>query len=763
MEGLSTKEVQERIKNNLVNKKVNYSRSILDIILRNVCTLFNFINLILFILVLTTGSYHNSLFAGVIIINTVISIVGEIKAKIIVDKLNLTFSDTVNVIRDGITKEISLYEVVYDDVLILKSGDTVPLDVIVLNSNMCEVDESIITGEDKSIIKRKNDKIISGSIIISGSVKAKVVSISKNSYATSLIKEANTLDRNETYLQKSLNKILYIIMILIVPIMLLLFITSYVVNKSTYNEAILYTTAGIIGMIPSGLILLSSIALSKSVINLASKRVIVQRLNGIEALASVDILCLDKTGTITDGSLEVIKVINKSDKDISNIISNMVVNNVYNQTDLAMNRYFKLTSKLDIIKYVPFSSYRKYSMISIKNMGTYAMGALEYMIKNKKYDKEVYKYIDMGYRVVTLVYSPKYSKNQSLPSDIKIIGYIILKDNIRNNVSTTLKYFESQGVNLKILSGDAPTTVLNIMKQVSNKNLKCLDCSNISSLELASSVREYDIFARCNPYQKKLIISNLKKYNTIGMIGDGVNDILALKEADCSISLTSNSNASRSVSQIVLLDNDFDSLPSIVNEGRGVINNIERVSSLYLIKTIYSSLLSVLCIFLGWDYPFYPIQLTLISSICVGLPSLFLTFIKDYRKVSRDFIRISFKTAVSGGITCVINVLLLMYVNSITHIDYQIILVGITGFVNLYTLYRKCIPFNFYKALILGGSLLMFVSIMILLKDLFYLGNFNFNMLIILMIFSILDILMIYIIEKIYVKLFYKDGEVWIK
>lgn len=765
MNGLTKEEVRKRVLSNKVNYKVNYSRSIFDILVKNICTLFNLINLILFVLVLTTGSYYNCLFALVIVINTVIAIVGEVRAKLIIDRLDLNFNNDVTVIRDRKSISISCYDIVIDDVIVLKSGDTAPVDCVVLNSNMCEVDESIITGEDVNVIKKKNDKIMSGSIIVSGSVYAKVVSVGKSNYASLLIKNAKSLDSGETYLQRSLNRILKIITILIVPVMLMLFITSFVINKSSYNEAILYTTAGIIGMIPSGLVLLSSIALSNGVINLAKKNVVVQKLNGIEALASVDVLCLDKTGTITSGQMEVFRVINKSDEDVSNIIKNMISNNIYNQTDMALDRYFKLSSKLDIVKYVPFSSYRKYSMVSILNKGTYGLGALEYMISGASYDEEVVGYINDGYRVLTLVHSSSYTDSQKIPSSSSVICYIILKDCIRPNVKDTLGFFKEQGVRIKIISGDSSLTVSNIMKQVGSLDYKkCVDCSNMSSSSLLSYVDDdYFIFARCNPYQKRLIINRLKDNNTVGMIGDGVNDILALKEADCSISLTSNSNASKSVSQMVLCDNDFDSLPSIVNEGRRVINNIERVSSLYLVKTIYSCLLSILCIILRMDYPFYPVHLTLISSVCVGLPSLFLTLIKDYRKVSRDFIRNSFKLATSGGISVVINVLLVVLISKYMNrpfSDYQMLIVCLTGFINLFLLYRRSKPLNVVKGVIFGSSLFLFVMLLICFKDLFFVGGFSFSMWVILFLLIILDVVFIYLIEKVYVKILYRKDDV---
>ena len=765
MNGLTTKEVEFRIKNGLVNKRVKYSRSIKDIILSNIFTLFNFINLFLFILVLTTKSYRNGLFAIVIVINTIISIYGEIKAKLIIDKLSIVNNTKVSVIRDGKTIKISPYDIVIDDIIVLKNGDVVPTDVLVLNSNLCEVDESIITGETKNIIKKKNDTIFSGSIIISGSLKAKVINVGLNNYSSRLIKEASYQKEEKTYLEKELNKVLKIVTILIIPIMIILFLIQYFVNNVSYNEAILYTTAGVIGMIPSGLILLTSVALSTGVIKMGLKKVIVQELNGIETLSCVDVLCLDKTGTITDGTLEVIKVINKSTFDINSIIKNMLNDNLVNQTDIALDKYFKTKDKLNIIKMIPFSSYRKYSMVCYENLNTFALGALEYMLPNTKMDEEALNYAQEGYRVLTLIHSKEIPEDQKIPSHSKIIAYIILKDNIRKNIEKTLKYFTEQQVNIKIISGDNVSTISNIMKKVGYKDYeKYLDCSNLNDEELINKVSDYQIYGRCNPYQKRLIIKTLKQKYTVGMVGDGVNDILALKEADCSIALTSNNGAAKSVSQIVILENDFNVLPDIVNEGRRVINNIERVASLYLVKTIYSFLLSILSIVLTMEYPFYPIQLTLIGTACVGLPSFFLTMLNDNRKVSKNFIKNVFKTSSCSGIAITINIIIILILSNIlkTSIDtYKIVTVTLTGLINILILYKISKPITNIKKIILSITIVLFLSSLIFLRKIFILNKFNLNLLIITIAILIFDIIIIKYLEKLYDKIFQKRWCKW--
>lgn len=762
MNGLTTKEVELKIKQGLVNKRVKYSRSIKNIIITNVFTLFNFINLFLFVLVLTTESYRNGLFAMVILINTIISIQGEIKAKIIIDKLNIIADAKVTVLRDGQTTEIAPSELVTDDIISLKSGDVVPTDILILNSNLCEVDESIITGETKNIIKKKGDTLYSGIIITSGNLKAKVINVGSQNYSSRLIKEASKLKENATYLEKELNKILKIVTILIIPIMIILFLIQYFVNHVTYNEAILYTTAGVIGMIPSGLILLTSVALSTGVIKMGLKKVIVQELNGIETLSCVDVLCLDKTGTITDGTLEVVKVIKNSNIDIAPIIKNMYKTPPVNQTDIALAKYFETNEKLNIIKMVPFSSYRKYSMVTYEKLGTFALGALEYMLEYAKLDEEVSKYAKEGYRILTLIHSKKTSATQKVPIDSKIIAYIIIKDNIRKNVEKTLKYFTEQGVNIKIISGDNIDTISNIMRKVGYQDYeKCLDCSNLTEEELKNKVKDYQIYGRCNPYQKKIIIQTLKQKYTVGMVGDGVNDILALKEADCSIALTINNGAAKSVSQIVILENDFNVLPDIVNEGRRVINNIERVASLYLVKTIYSFLLSILSIVLTIEYPFYPIQLTLIGSICVGVPSFFLTMLSDNRKVSKNFIKNVFKTALSSGITITLNIIIILILKNIFNIDienYKVVVVTLTGLINILILYKISKPITIVKKIILILTTTLFILATTILRKIFILNKFNLSLIITTIIIFIFDVIIIKYLEKLYDKIINKRG-----
>lgn len=638
MDGLNKDQVIYRKNNGLSNEEnIKYSRDTKSIILSNTITLFNILHIILLILVLTTGSFQNALFMGSIIFNTFIAIYQEIKSRNILDKLSIFKQEKIKVKRDGKIIEIDKNELVVDDLMYLSSGDDVVVDSIIVKSSLCEVDESVVTGESDAVTKRKDDKLISGSVIIAGNCYAKVLSVGSNNYASTLIKDASNIEDNSSYLKKSINKILKIITILIVPTGIMLFITQYYHSNQSYNEAILSTVAGVIGMIPDGLVLLTSIALTVGVIKMSKKNVIIQKLSGIETLSCVDVLCLDKTGTITDGTMEVIDIIKlEKNYNIEQIIGNMIIDESNNVTDIALKKRFKKLDTMNIKQRIPFSSSRKCSKIVCENE-IYALGALEFINGEdiKKYESYLLKYIQNGYRIISLVSSKDESFTKST-----VIGFIIIKDNIRKNAKETLKYFKEQDVKIKIISGDSPSTVSNILKQLEfsdyDKYISGNELPN-NYEELLKIVNNYTIYGRVTPYQKQQIIKALKQTSTVGMIGDGVNDILALKEADCGIALASGISAARSVSEVVLTSADFSILPEIVNEGRRVVNNIERVASMYLIKTTYSFILSILSIIISHEYPFYPVQLSLISTICVGLPSFFLALEPNYKKVKKAF------------------------------------------------------------------------------------------------------------------------------
>ena len=761
MDGLTRQEVEYRINNNLVNNEnIKYTRSTKTIILTNIFTLFNFINIGLLILVLTTGSLQNGMFSVIIIINTIIAIIQEIKAKIILDNLKISTQEKVKVKREGKVEEILKTEIVLDDLLVLSSGDQVVVDSIILKSSNLEVDESIITGESDPIIKKKDDKLLSGAVIISGNCLAKVISIGKDNYEHKLIKEASNIEEEDSYLMKSVNKILKIVTFLIIPVGIILFVSQYFYSGQPYKEAILSTVAGVIGMIPEGLVLLTSLALTVGVIKMARRKVIIQKLSGIEMLSCVDVLCLDKTGTITDGSMEVIDAICLTNDNIEEIMFNMTSDKLVNATDKAIAKKFTKGNIYNVKKVIPFSSYRKYSA-KVFDEYTYILGALEYITKENisKYDKYLSKYIEKGYRIISLCKSKK-DIDKEIPRDTKVIGFIIIKDNVRLNAKETLKYFKDQEVDIKIISGDNPKTVSNIMKGLDFPNYdKYIEGNNLPTdyKDLVSVVNNYTIFGRCTPKQKQLIIRALKEKNTVGMIGDGVNDILALKESDCGIALATGISAARSVSEVVLTTEDFSVLPKIVDEGRRVVNNIERVASMFLVKTTYSFLLSVLVVILSHSYPFYPVQLSLIGAICVGVPSFFLALEPNYNKVTGNFMVKVFRNALPSGICVFINIFFLIMITNLFNISYddvRIIVVSLTGFINLRLLYNICKPLNLQRQILLIGCTITFFELLILLPSLFLVNKYSIINVIVIIIMSIANTYIISFLEELYDKLF---------
>lgn len=755
MNGLSRHEVEYRKNNGLVNnEKIKYTKTTKEIIRSNCLTLFNILNLSLAIFVLTTGSFQNSVFVGTIIFNTLISIYQEIKAKKILDSIKVTNQNNVVVIRDGEKKEISKEEIVLDDLIYLSSGDSVLVDLTLEKSSNLEVDESIITGESDAIIKRKGDKIISGSMITSGTGYAKVISVGRNNYASTLIKEATSIKDNSSYLQNVINKILKIVTIIIIPVGVLLFVSQYFYSKQTYSEAVLSTVAGIIGMIPEGLVLLTSIALTAGVVKMAKKNVIIEKLHGIEILSCTDILCLDKTGTITDGTMEVVDLISLDKRiNISEILSNICTDEANNSTDIALKKKFGVKNNLKVTERIPFSSSKKCSITKIDGVNYY-LGALEYITDKKITDyDELSKYIEMGYRIITLAREK---------TKIEVIAFIILKDNVRVSAKETLKYFKEQDVEIKIISGDNPITVSNILRGLEfdgyDKYIEGKDLPN-DYQKLVSVVKEKTIFGRMTPSQKQMVIKALKEESTVAMIGDGVNDILALKEADCGIALGSGVSAARSVSDVVLTTNDFSVLPGVVNEGRRVVNNIERVASMYLIKTTYSFLLSLLSIVLSYEYPFYPIQLSLISSICVGLPSFFLALEPNYNKVSKDFIAKVFRNALPNGITVVLNIFIIIMFCTIFNKnfeDYRLVVVSLTGFITLRLLYTICKPLSLWRKILLIFCTISFYELLILLPDLFLVTKFDIVSIIFITLLGFVDTYIIDFLEEIYDKILLK-------
>ncbi len=631
-EGLTEQQVKQRQEAGLVNYDTTVpTKSIKRILLDNFLTLFNFLNLFLGIAVFLVGSYKNMLFLGIVIINTAISSIQEIHSKKVVDKLSIMVSRKARVIRNGKKQEVSIHELVRDDIIEFNTGNQIATDSIILEGKV-QVNEAFITGESDSIYKKEGDMILSGSHIISGKCIAKVEHIGEENYTAKISKDAKYIKKVNSEIMNSLNKIIKFLTFAMIPIGMALFYTQLNIEDTSFQDAVVKSVAAVIGMIPEGLVLLTSTVLAVSIIRLSKSKVLVQELYCIETLARVDTLCLDKTGTLTEGNMEVRDFIpiSRTKEEMSNILSNIAqFSEDENATMEAIrNRFTKIEREWTPVKKIAFSSQTKWSGITFQEEGTYLLGAPEFVLKESfiKYRDRIQEYAK-DYRVLVLAHSIKEAKNNQLPEEIQIIGYVLLLDKIRKEAKQTLQYFDKQGVAIKIISGDNPITVSKIAKQVGVKNYKqYIDMSTIEEKkEIEQIASQYTIFGRVSPAQKRILVEALQKEGkTVAMTGDGVNDVLALKAADCSIAMANGSDATKSVSQLILLDSNFASMPKVVAEGRRTINNMQRSATLFLIKTIYSGLLAIMFLMMQEQYPFMPIQMSLISTITIGLPSFIL-------------------------------------------------------------------------------------------------------------------------------------------
>ena len=733
--GLTDLEIKKRYEDKLVNYDTDIkTKSFKYIILSNIFTLFNFLNLSIAIAIFLVGSYKNLLFMGVVFCNIIISIIQEINSKRVIDKLSVITSKKVIAIRNSQEIEININEIVLDDIIKLKIGNQIITDSIIKKGTVL-VDESFITGESELIEKNVGDMLLSGSFIVSGECFARVEHIGEDNYTSKISKEAKYIKKSNSVIMSSLNKIIKFVSIIIIPLGLILFLRQYHLGNGI-TDAVVKTSAAIISMIPEGLVLLTSTVLAVSIIRLGRKRVLVQDLYCIETLARVDTICLDKTGTITEGTLEVEKVINLSDKyNVEEILSAMASNMNDNATMNAIYDKFNINTSLEVSDIIPFSSKNKYSGITFKNQGTFILGAPDFLTKDNDILKLVNKYDN--YRTVLLI-------NKENNEEIALI---LIKDKIRKSAINTLSYFKMQGVDIKIISGDAISTVSNVAKRVCIENIKCIDMSKIKeNADLNKIVKDYNIFCRVSPSLKKSLIKALKENgHTVAMTGDGVNDCLALKEADLSIAMASGSDAARNVSKIVLLDSNFDAVVDVLLEGRRTINNIERSATLFLTKTIYASILAVIFLFLSMNYPFQPIQLSLISSITIGIPSFVLALQPNKDLVKGNFLLNIISKSLPSAITVVINVIFVMLIGYIFHLnDYQIStmaisLVAFTGFI---LLFKLCYPFNKLRITLYIGLILLFLINVVGLNKIYDLVMLDTNMFIFLAIIYIFDIIL---------------------
>lgn len=720
-QGLTEEQVQERFARGMNNVQPNVvSKSYLGIFRSNVLTLFNFINFVLAALIFVFGELKNMLFIGVVTVNIIVGVVQEIRSKKVLEKMSLIAAPHVDLVRGGKVVQSEISDIVIDDIMILKQGMQIPSDSIVVEGQ-CEVNESLLTGEQDDVHKQNGDFLYSGSFVQAGECKARVTAVGEENFTSKLMAEAKKFKKPKSELMRSINWIIRIVTIAIFPLGLLMFYTNKL-TTSTINEAVTGTVASVVGMIPEGLVMLTSIALAVGVIKLARKRTLVQDLYSIETLARVDMLCLDKTGTITEGSMQVEKTHIYSTKfgHVDDIMTNMVAAlGAQGSTFEAFAQYFKSSEKYDVVSTVPFSSSRKWSAADFGAVGKFIVGAPEFVLKERYslVENDVKEYSAQGFRVLVLVRTTQPLKDDLDRERLKPIALIVLSDKIRENAKDTLAYFAKQGVELKVISGDNPLTVSKVAERAGLANAdKFIDATELDTDEkIYEACDKYTIFGRVTPKQKKVLVTSLKsKGHTVGMTGDGVNDVMALKEADCSIAMASGSEASRNVAQLVLLDSDFAALPSVVAEGRRVINNIERAASLFLVKTSFSILLTLLLIILQMNYPFEPIQLTLISGLFVGLPSFFLAIEPNDSKVRGSFLSKVFKKALPAGFTVatMVTIICLVYRNVGIDVSAQVSTMAfyVTSLVSFIVLMWVCIPYTKERLYLIAMCLVLYIA-----------------------------------------------------
>ena len=729
--GLTSKQVERRNSEGLYNEQLSQvTRPVSKIIKSNVFTLFNLLNIFLATIILIMGDWKNALFIGVAVANTVIGIYQELRAKKTLDELSFMAQEKAKVIRDSKMHVLRIEELVLDDVILLEEGNQIPADSVVLSTDGMGIDESLLTGEPNQIRKMQGDSVMSGSFVTSGTAYVRINAVGKENYAAKLSIEAKQERRKPSKLMRTLNNIIRVLTIVIIPVGALLFYSNYS-GGTDIKTSVLGATAAMLGMIPEGLILLTSVTFAVGSINLAKRKTLVQTLPSIETLARADVLCLDKTGTITDGHLtmeEILPVIDYPIESCEVILSQIMHTSTdKNPTATAIREKYNKHSGWKANKIVAFSSERKWSGASYDDMGSYIMGAPEFIFDEIPSDiqNKIDKYSKSGLRVMALAYSKNMLKDTVLPDGLQFVAILVLSDNIRPNAIETFKYFADEGVDIKVISGDNAVTVSQIALQAKISGAEnYIDMSKVDDDSDFGKIAEHNtVFGRVTPYQKQKLVKAMKDNGkTVCMTGDGVNDVLALKEADCGVAMVGGSEAARGVADFVLLDPDFSAMVEVLKEGRRVINNIENVASLYLVKTIYSTVLAVLFIYLPFAYPFSPLQMSPINTLTVGIPSFFLALEANYSRPKGRFIANVLENSVPAAITVIFNIIVIQLAGvafDLPHADTATMAVLLTGTVGFILLFKVSLPLNWKKRTMIITLLVAFFGMFIIMRNFF--------------------------------------------
>ncbi len=733
--GLNAEEVALRERNGLRNiTPASNTKSEGQIVKENVFTFFNLIFIALAAALLLVGSFMNMTFLIVAIANTLIGIYQEIRAKRAVDKLTLVAAGTVVAIRDARKVPLRTDALVRDDIVEFAAGNQICADAVVC-SGQVQVNESLLTGEADAIIKNPGDELKSGSFVISGRCRSRLTSVGANCYAARLAAEAKAnVHSTKSEMMRSLTRLIRAVGFALIPLGIILFIRHIHPDflDLSLKVSVEKTVSALIGMIPEGLYLLTSIAIAASCLKLANRRVLVQDMNCIETLARVDVLCVDKTGTITEPKMEVADILPLDEQQFSYEKIEAILGAFYhgeepdNETALAMATQFARESDWKSVKRIPFSSSSKWSAADFGENGRYIIGAPEFVL-GERYElvrQQAEPWSAKGCRVLLLASYSQALEHKLEAESVVPVALVFLNNLLRPDAKETFKYFASQGVSVRVISGDNPITVSEVATRAGILNAeRYVDSTTLhTEQDFDDAVRNYTIFGRVTPEQKRSLVHAFQKAgHTVAMTGDGVNDVLALKDADCGIAMASGSQAASQVSQIVLLDSQFSAMPSIVSEGRRVINNIQRAASLFLVKNIFSFLLTVILLFIDMTYPLQAIQLSLISSLTIGIPSFFLAMEPNYGRVSGHFMKNVLKKALPGGLTNLILILLAGFCCKVFHIsdpEFSTISVWIVSTVGFVTLYYVCVPFTNLRIIVFSAMLACMLVALVFFQEL---------------------------------------------
>lgn len=748
-EGLSARQVKEHAAAGYRNVSVEPpAQTVKEIVHENVFTYFNLIFAVLAVLLCLVGSFRNLTFLPVIIANTLIGIVQEIRAKNTLEKLTMLNAPQALAVREGRTATVDSEELVLDDIVLFKAGNQICADAVVAAGEV-QVNESLLTGESDEITKKRGDHLMSGSFVVAGQCHARLEYVGADSYISKLTLEAKAMQKGEqSEMMRSLNKLVKFIGIALIPIGIALLVQSLFFNHGTLRGSITSMVAAVIGMIPEGLYLLASVALAVSSMRLAKQKVLLHDMKSIETLARVDVLCVDKTGTITENTMSVkrlIPVSAKGDDSLSRLVGDFALAmSSDNSTMEALKSYFKEHSDEKPVKVTPFTSKTKYSGVTYEDKA-HVLGAPEFILRDdyETYKEEIQQYAGKGYRVLVFADYDGEIDGKALTGKAVPLAYILLANPVRKEAPETFAYFAEQGVEVKVISGDNPLTVSEVAKEAGIKDAESyVDAASLHTDEdIADAIAEYTVFGRVTPAQKRQFVQALKSQGrTVAMTGDGVNDVLALKDADCSVAMASGSEAAVQASQVVLLESDFSCMPSVVLEGRRVVNNIQRSASLFLVKNIFSFLLSLFSVAFMITYPLEPSQISLISMFTIGIPAFFLALQPNKEVIKGHFLTNVFLKALPAGLTDVLAVGALVVFGGtfgVSPSDISTAATMLLAIVGFMILFKICQPLNTLRVIVWIGSIVGLLACSIFLPDLFAITGMSVECIMLFVVFSI--------------------------